>query len=206
MNQAMSEDTSRAAEDLALIRRLMEDTQGVMRESGGHFMVWGALMTTALLTTWADVQGVVSIELTWIWLVAVGLGWIYSFGRGWRSHRSRRVTTLGGRVIMGIWVGHGIALTLLAFLGIGSGAIDPVVVNPVFGAVFGAACFATSFVTRQGWLRWSAGLWWAASGVMLLWSGPYTYLLTAGLLLGLVVLPAAVSRARASDRRARSAA
>ncbi len=178
-------------EDLALIRRLMEDTHGVVAEASAHFVVWGSLVTAALLVTWSAGRGAADIDLGWMWAIAITLGWVFSIAYGsWRETR-RGITTLSGRVLAGIWVGQGIALTLLSFLGLATGVLEAGSVNGVFAAVFGAACFATGFLGRLTWLRWAAVAWWAGAAAMLLRPGLHTYPLTAGLLLALVVVPGA---------------
>lgn len=90
------------AEDLAMIRRLMEQSQGVIRGGAGHYLLWGVLITVGLLATWADVRGLVAVDSAWIWPVTIGAGWLGSIWIGYRQDRAARVTTTAGRVMSGI--------------------------------------------------------------------------------------------------------
>lgn len=184
------EDTDRTpAEDLALIRRLMDES-GKAVDAGGPFLVlWGVLVAAALLATWAYTRGALALSPTWIWGVAVAIGWIASLWLGRRRERRAPVRTTGGRVMAGIWVGGGVTMTLFGFVGIGSGALTPTGHMAATAGVLGACSFASSFVVRSTAYRWLAVGWWLGAIAIFLWPGPHALLVMTGLIVALLVAP-----------------
>lgn len=203
-------ESRQPAEDLAMIRRLMEQSRGVIRGGAGHYLLWGALVTAGLLTTWASVQGFVQIGVAWIWPVAIGAGWAGSMYLSYRQDRDAPVTTTAGRVMSGIWIGAGVTMTLLGFLGMASGAFEPSGMMAGLSAVMGTAYFATGALHENRWPRLVAGGWWAGSVALFLWPGVHALLVMAGLMVAFHLVPGLVAyrssrRASAAGRRGRAA-
>lgn len=79
----MDERVERSArEDLAMNRRLMEQSRRSVEQVAPHFVVWGLLMTAALLVTFANTMGALHVDELWIWVGAVGAGWVASLAIG----------------------------------------------------------------------------------------------------------------------------
>lgn len=198
------------AEDLAMIRRLMEQSQGVIRGGAGHYLLWGVLITAGLLATWASVRDLVPIGVAWIWPGTIGVGWAGSMYLGYRQDREARVTTTAGRVMSGIWIGAGVTMTLLGFLGMASGAFEPSGMMAALSSVMGAAYFATGALHEGRWPRLVAAGWWAGAVALFLWPGVHALLVMAGLMVAFHLVPGlVVFRAKravsAAGRRERAA-
>jgi len=87
----MNEDQAR--EDIRIIKAMLDKTRRAATESGTLFIVWGVLITLALLGTW--VLGLLK-AYRWEWAVWVGvtvIGWVYSAFYGYRQDRKAAVTT-----------------------------------------------------------------------------------------------------------------
>ncbi len=193
---AKSMDAPNAYEDLAMVRRLMEETRELVCEHGKHFIVWGLLMVVALLATYARLIDLAAVPVGWIWAAAMGVGWLFSFWAGRRDAGQARVRTTAGRLLGGIWIGFGITATIIGVLGLYTAAIEPELLGGLMAALLGFGFFASSFVGRQRWLRWLALGWWAGSLAMLLWPGEHTLPLMAALIVALQVVPGVVIHTR----------
>lgn len=180
------------AEDLAMIRRLMEQNRGVIHGTAAHYLLWGVLVTAGLLATWASVQGRLGIEVAWIWPVTIGAGWLASMWIGYRQDRAAPVNTPAGRVMSAIWIGAGVAMTLLGFVGLYSGELGPNAMLASLSAVMGAAYFASGALHGSAWPRLVAAGWWAGSVAIFLWPGVHSLLVMAGLMVFFHLVPGLV--------------
>lgn len=198
------DEASRAQEDLAMIRRMMEDARQVVHGGGGHFVLWGVLTVTALLVTFGVVELGWSTRTMWVWPVAVVIGWIGSAVLGRAEYLRSRRGTAAIRYLGAIWVGVGIALTLLGLLGIPMGAIAAPSMGGVMACVLGAGFFASGFIYGAWWVGALAGGWWLGGIAMLIWPGAYTLLLLAAMLVGLQIVPGVIFMRRAKREAGRA--
>lgn len=189
-------------QDLAVIRRLMEESQTAVAEDGRYFLLWGALTAVGLLGTWAAVAGVVALDPRWLWGVLVGAGWIGSFWMGFRSGGRARVRTLGGRLIAVVWIACGITLTLIAAAGLLGGVVPVQALSGLVAVVIAGGFLASAVLTGQRWLGAVAAGWWLGGGVMLFVPGLYTLPLLAAMAIALHVVPGLVLRRQARRRPA----
>lgn len=179
-------------DDLAAIRRLMEDSQAAAADDGRHFLLWGTLTAAGLLGTYGAVVGTLPVDPKWLWGVLLALGWAGSFWLGFRGARRARVTTLGRRLLAVVWIAAGVTLTLIAAAGLLGSAIDVRALSGLTSVVIGGPFLATAALTGERWLGAVAAAWWIAGGVMLFVPGLYTLPLLAAMALALQVAPGAV--------------
>ena len=184
-------------QDLAVIRRLMEESQTAVAEDGRHFLLWGALSALGLLGTWAAALDAVALDPLWLWGVLVSAGWIGSFWMGIRGGRRQRVRTVGGRLIAVVWIACGITLTLIAAAGLLGGAVPIQALSGLVAVVLAGGFLGSAVLTGQRWLTAVAAAWWLGGGVMLFVPGLYTLPLLAAMAIGLEVVPGLVLRRRA---------
>jgi hypothetical protein len=191
---------AQAREDLVAIRAMMERTRDVVGYAAPHFVVWGVLMAAALLATYLLRDQAGDGWISWLWVLAVGVGWALSWLLAVRGRRRGRVRSQAGRMLGGLWLGTGVTMTILGFAGPAGGAVSTLVVSGMLAAVLGAAYFATGVLAGVRWLMAVGVGWWAGSLVMLLWPGPAAVLLMAACMLALQVGPGAyyLTRRRAA--------
>ena len=180
---------TQAREDLAAIRRLMEDGRRVVNTAGPHFVAWGVLTSAALAATYVLGGRGETHLITWAWGVAVGLGWLASAALTVAQGRRERVRSGTGRILGGVWTGTGVTMMLLGFAAPAGGVVDPAALTGVLAAVLGGGFFATGLLVGSRWMQAAAVAWWAGALLMLLWPGRHGLLLTAALVLGLQTLP-----------------
>lgn len=185
---APSADAS-PAEDLAMIRRLMEKSRRAVAGGTRHYIVWGVLITAALLVTyWKATRGL-GVGYLWIWLVPVAAGWILSAFIARREAGRSPVRSPAGRMVGGVWWGSGIAMTLIGFLGGAGGTLEGPGILGAIACVMGVAQFATSYVVGSRWPRYIAFGWWAGGASIFLWPGASSLLVMAGLMAALHLAP-----------------
>jgi hypothetical protein len=182
---------TQAREDLAAIRRLMEDGQRVVNSAGPHFVAWGLLTSAALAATYVLAGRGETRLITWAWAVAVGLGWLGSLALTVAEGRRVRVRVRSatGRILGGVWTGTGVTMMLLGFAAPAGGGVDTAVITGVLAAVMGSGFFATGLLVGSRWMQGAAAAWWAGALGMLLRPGPHGLLVTAALVLVLQTLP-----------------
>lgn len=193
-------------QDLAVIRRLMEESQTAVAEDGRHFLLWGALSAVGLLGTWAAVVGVVALDPRWLWAAVVAVGWTGSFWMGIRGGRRSRVRTLGGRLIAVVWISCGVTLTLIAAAGLLGGVVPVQALSGLVAVVLAGGFLGSAVLTGQRWLGAVAAAWWLGGGVMLFFPGLYTLPLLAAMAIALEVVPGLVLRRQARRRPVAQAA
>ena len=180
---------TQAREDLAAIRRLMEDGRAVVNTAGPHFVAWGLLTSAALAATYVLAGRGDARLVTAAWVVAVALGWVASAALTVAEGRRERVRSATGRLLGGVWAGTGITMMLLGFAAPAGGGVATWAIVGILAAVMGGGFFATGLLVGSRWMQAAAAAWWAGALGMLLWPGRHGLLVTAGLVLVLQTLP-----------------
>ena len=180
---------TQAREDLAAIRRLMEDGQRVVNTAGPHFVAWGVLTSAALAATYVLSARGDTRTITWAWAVAVALGWLASLALIVAEGRRERVRSATSRMLGGTWTGTGVTMMLLGFAAPAGGGVHVAAITGVLAAVMGCGFFVTGLLVGSRWMQGAALLWWVGALLMLLWPGRHGLLVTAALVLLLQTLP-----------------
>jgi hypothetical protein len=186
----------RPQNDLALIRRLMDEGQRSVRDDGSHFIGWGLAAVVGLVLTDLATTGTLEIPIALVWLPVLVGGWIFSLRAGRRAHATARVVTAAGRLLAGVWIGTGIGITLLTALSLSGSGIPPVALGGIVAVLLGTGFFASGFVIG-GWMTYLALAWWIGGAALLMWPTRHAPLLLAAMLLLLQVLPGMILFARA---------
>ncbi len=182
----MGEANSRqqAGDDLAIIRRLMEDARETVSNNGWHFVLWGSVLAVAeAFDYWAD-SGVLPVSPSLVWSTALGIGWGLSMPlRRWRRKHAA-VDSSANRILAAIWIGCGLGLMLLGFCGARTGTLPGPIAPAVMAIVIGTAFFTSSSLCDRALFRVLAICWWALGGAMLTWPHASNNLvMSAGLIL-----------------------
>lgn len=180
-----------AKTDLAYIRQLMEDTRKATRLGGGYFIVWGLATGLGLFMTWLTATHYWTISPFVYWAGCMMLG---SLGTYLLVRREQRepVEPAAGKLIGMVWMSMGITMSIIFFVGVGTGALDPQHLSALACALLGGSVFITGFLSGQKWLRNLAFGWWAGSVVMFVWPGIHVLLLMGLLLVALYVIPGVI--------------
>lgn len=184
----MTEATAR--EELAWIRSLMDQSQAFLCGTWRHQLLWGVVGTVGLAGSWNAVRVGRFTDIPWIWLVALGLGWVSSMRVARHQATHAAVRSVAARAFGGIWLALGVSLTLLGAATIVFGAIDPPALSGIVAIIFGAGYFASGFTAGLRWIQAVGVAWWIGGAALLIWRGPDAMLVLAGMTLLLEVGPA----------------
>jgi hypothetical protein len=185
-----------AKQELAFIRKVIQDSRSTMVDNGVEYIFWGVLVACGMFGTFAldklnatDRAGGAWIYLT-LWIGIMGGGWTYSLIRYLRLHRQARVHTLAGRMLGTIWLACGITIMLLIFALGPLGKADPC---PAIAAVLGIGFLLSGVLMDFAPLRWASVCWWAGAIVLaLIRPIPTEMLVFGGMMIAFQVVPGIV--------------
>jgi len=188
----MDEDAVR--EDIAFIRRTIEQGRRIAGAWSPDMLVWGIAIALGYFGTYARVRGYWTTDPSWLWLACILLPWAYSlrrlparlFARAPDALAERRLTS----PLTMLWFACGIFLTILGLAVIASGERNPWWINPAASGVMGIGFFVSSFLSNVVWLRWVGIAWWAGELAAFALRQSAEGLLLAGVpMLALLALP-----------------
>src|SRR6516225_4825064 len=110
----MIEDQAR--EDIALIRRVIEDGAAYATAGSPDMLVWGIAVAIGYLGTYAFIRGWSPVTPGPLWAACLGLPWLFSLRRLARRLTGHKVRARGpmAQALAMLWFGCGIFLTTLA--------------------------------------------------------------------------------------------
>lgn len=182
---------SKAAEDLAFIRQIMDESSAFAAAGGDQFVVWGAVTGLGMLGTWAIASRLLpgTGGTIWtLWVITLAIGFLLSY---WRSRQQRRGPVSHGvnRQIGAVWFAVGMPMLLLFFVGQSYDLVRPQAIPATAAALLGTGIYLTGTLARIGWLRNLAFAWWVASIALMVVRGAAVFLVYALLIFALYVLP-----------------
>jgi hypothetical protein len=104
----------RVHEDIAFIRRAVEEGRNYATASSPDIMIWGIAVAVGYLGTYAFVRGWSPLHPSWAWAVCIGLPWLYSLRRLLPAFEQPCVDSPMARALSMLWFGCGVFLTILA--------------------------------------------------------------------------------------------
>lgn len=190
MSDAPSKDLS---DEIAYVRSLAEEGRNAPLVGGSTYVVWGAAISLAALTAFANGMGWIALRggLQWApWLGAFLLGWGASFWLGRSASRKPGSRTVGNRTAMSAWQAVGLFISgLFATMFFvhdrySAAGVPPYflfsLMFPISFGLYGVAFFASATAARLDWLRWFAVAAWGFSFLSLfLLDSPYQMLAAA---------------------------
>ena len=189
----MADDDS-VREDIAFIRRAVEQGRDYAGARSLDMLIWGVAVAVGYLGTYATVRGWWRIHPNLIWTVCIVLPWLYSLRRLLRrvlsgaSPDSARPPIR--QALQMLWFGCGIFLSIFAVAVIVAGDMRQGWFNAVSAGILGIAFFVSSYLCNLAWMRLVAIGWWiAALALYAVRDRIEVLLLSAALMLVLLALP-----------------
>ena len=152
----------RAREDIAFIRRAIEEGGAYATASSPDMRVWGIAVAIGYLGTYACIRGWSPVTPGPLWAACLGLPWLFSLRRVATGLAGRKVRARGpmAQALAMLWFGCGIFLTILVIAAMATGEARNGWCNAVVAGVIGIGFFTSASLTRLLWLRWVAIAWW----------------------------------------------
>jgi hypothetical protein len=150
-----------AREDIAFIRRAIEEGGAYATACSPDMLVWGIAVAIGYLGTYGWIRGWSPVAPTALWAACIGLPWLFSLRRLASRLGAGEVRVRGpmAQALAMLWLGCGIFLTTLG--------IAVMVAEPrggwfdaVVAGVMGIAFFASARPAQLAWLRWVGIAWW----------------------------------------------
>ena len=155
----MVEDQAR--EDIAFIRRTIEEGSTYATGRSPDMLVWGVAIAVGYLGTYGFVRGWSLITPRVVWAVCLGLPWLFSLRRLARGLRGEvRARRPMAQALAMLWFGCGVFLSTLAIATLVTDEARDAWCNTVVAGVMGIGFFASAWLARLPWLRWIAIAWW----------------------------------------------
>ena len=156
----MIEDQAR--EDIAFIRRSIEEGAAYATASSPAMLVWGVALAIGFLDTYGFIRGWSPVAPGVLWAACLGLPCLFSLRRVAIGLTGRAVRARGpmAQALAMLWLGCSIFLTALGIAVMVTGERGSGWVNAVVAGVMGIGFFASASLTRLPWLRLVAIAWW----------------------------------------------
>lgn len=181
-------DEIKVQEELAFIKKVMDDTKQSFIHNGKPFITWGVIVIIGQLATFF---GNISHRDNYIWAlwgILALIGWILSYFNYKKEKKNFKAVTIVSKAINSIWFSCGISIMILVFIAPMLNTHAGGFINPIVSTLLGTANFTTGSVSYK-WLRYVAVGWWCGAIVMFIWPGLYTLLFMSVLLLAFQVTP-----------------
>ncbi|MEZ5498743.1 MAG: hypothetical protein R3E77_04840 [Steroidobacteraceae bacterium] len=175
--------------DLREIRQLMVDTHRFATVTGQFFLIWGTILCTAMVVTALPTPWRLGLTALPIWVACIALGWLLTYLAIRRLRRLAEASAPDSRLSGQVWFATGLALCIVMFVGLPSGAVPAAAAFGIDACVIAIGVFVNGLLFRLRWLRNTAYAWWAAGAAMLLFPGATAYWLFIGCVLLLFVVP-----------------
>jgi len=157
----MTKDQAR--EDIAFIRRAIEDGAAYATARSPDLLVWGIAVAIGYFGTYAFIRGWSPLAPGALWAACIGLPWLFSLRRLAKRLVGSAVATRGpvAQAMAMLWFGCGIFFMTMGTAVNATGQARYGWWNAVVAGVMGIGFFATASLTRLAWLRCVAIAWWA---------------------------------------------
>jgi len=157
-------DQQSAIEEIALIKRVIEESRRFTFDTGKYYLLWGILVSVGIFINYSIILiGSTGLSAKWLWIVIVGIGWVISIIFTLREPSKPMNWPIGAKLIALVWASCGIACTILGFIGPLSGALEPWAICPAIAAIIGTAYTISSYVYKLKWVTLIGIAWWIGS-------------------------------------------
>lgn len=175
--------------EINMIKQIMDDSKKIVVDDGKGYIIWGILIVIGLLGTYFLILSKLYNYIGWLWFAAIGSGWIYTLIVHAVKDHKKKVRTFAGKILGALWFSCGITMTIVGFIGTGSGSYSAYIISPLMAVILGIAYFVTGVIYGLSWLRNLAIAWWIGGIVTFIWTGMYSLLVFAGMMIALQIIP-----------------
>ena len=185
-----------ARDDIQIIKVMLERTKKATAESGTLFIVWGVLITLALVGNYVLVY-FKKFEWEWLnWTAMAVIGWVFSVVYGIRRERKEPVKTYVQIAARHLYFACGALYILVGLVLPRIGIYSYEAIPPLTSAVTGVLFFVMGGLFEWPFLKWAGLIWWAGAVGMSFVPGNGRTLVYAGLFIAAFLVPSFILRAK----------
>jgi len=182
-------DEKYAVDELQFIKKIIEDSKRNLVYNGREHIGWGLLISFALIVDYLNYFFGWNFHFLLYWGIVVALGWLFSYYSSQQRKKENCPKTFAGKMMGTIWLGTGIGMTLVGFVGITSGAIPGTSISALLSVFLGSAFLISGYLHSEKWMKYLSIGWWLGAVIMFFYPGVHTVFIMAFMLLFLQVLP-----------------
>ena len=175
--------------EISMIKQIMDDSKKIVVDDGKGYIIWGVLIVIGLLGTYFLILSKLYNYIGWLWIASIGAGWIYTIIIHAVKGHKKKARTFAGKILGALWFSCGISMTIVGFVGTGTGSYGAYIISPLMAVILGVAYFVTGFIYGMAWVRNLALGWWIGAIVTFVWTGMYSLLVFAGMMIALQIIP-----------------
>lgn len=147
----------------------MEDSRRSVADNGMHYINWSIVTALGIIGTYLIVMTQMpGIYIMWLWAAAIGLGWVLSFVMGGKESMKRPMN-FAEKMLTSVWVASGITMTILAFVGLMTGAVHPNLIPAFIATIIGIPYYLSGVIYNLSWFKMLSLAWWVAGIVFFIW-------------------------------------
>jgi drug/metabolite transporter (DMT)-like permease len=179
-----------AQEELAFIKKIMDDTQKVLIDNGKIYILWSALAIIAIILKLVKEELNIMINNLWLYIPVLVVGSIISYFLKKKVDMQIPVKKITNRILKGMWSGFAVTVTILVVIGYISGSVNSWAIPSIIAALIGSIHYSSGIVLQNRLIMYSAPAWWTYAVVTLFWPGAYMVPMLAVMFFVFQFLPA----------------
>jgi hypothetical protein len=193
MNPSNEQIQSHPEAELQVIRKIMEDSRKVIIDNGWHYILWGAVVTVALVANY--IMALARVNANYygmMWFVLMIGTWIAESVIERRIRKKERQKTFAGSLLSTLWSTAGVCMFIFGFVGSVSGAYNPIFICPIISTVLGVTYIISGAIQQIKWMQLLSIGWWSGAMYMFLFPSVHTLIIFAVMVLCLQVTPGVI--------------
>ncbi|MCB0720769.1 MAG: hypothetical protein KDC42_00590 [Ignavibacteriae bacterium] len=182
-------ESQQAELELTYIKRVIESSRKSLVEKGVGYIFWGVLVVIGIGLQYSKFFFKIPLLHGYEWFVIIGFGWLVTFFLYKRKRGYKNSTSFGQQILSTLWIGAGIGLGIVGFIGSMSGTLPGLAITPVMSVILGVAYFASGKIYETKWMYFIGLGWWTGGIVLFFWHSIHTLALFGIMMILFQVIP-----------------
>jgi len=168
---------------------MTDDSRRIICDNGQSFILWGILISVGMLVTYLKIAQSWDVSLGWFWPALIAFGWIITFVMEIRAEKRRSTSTFAAKIMGSLWIGCGVAMTILGFIGGMTNAYNGVFISPIICVILGIGYLVSGVLQGKKWVSLLSIGWWAGAMTMFYLQNLETLLIMFFMMIVLQTIP-----------------
>lgn len=179
--------------ELEAIKKIMDDSRRVITDNGWHYIMWGSVVTCALIANYIMALARVNVNYHgMMWFVLMTSTWVAETIIERRNNRKASPKTFGGKLLSSLWSSAGMCMFIFGFVGTITGAYNPVFICSIISTVLGVTYLTSGAIQQLKWMQLLSIGWWAGALYTFFFPSIHTLIIFAVMMLCFQVTPGVI--------------